>query len=118
MKQIAKFPSAAQADEAAMLLAAHGIVTNVSHKGAKSLGIFIQNDAQVTVWALLDEQLDDARQLLQNPDHEVTSGLSKAQFESFQASAKSGVFNAFNKAIVYGLALILLLLAALMYLST
>ena len=110
MKLVTKFERLTDADEAAMLLMSHGIVTHVSARGTKSLGYIIQNIADAGLWAILDHQYEDAVKVLDDHNHIVTTGLSEQELLEFEEHAEFNIFNSLNKALLYGVGLIIVML--------
>jgi hypothetical protein len=107
MKLIAYYENAGDADAAALLLRSRGILPYVSSQATKTLRGMIFASSKVGLWAVLDHQFDDAVLLLEDSDHEVSSGLSESEMLSFEDTASRNVFASLNKAIFFGLLLII-----------
>ena len=110
MKLIAKFDSVAEADAVAMQLRSVGIVTHVSHRGTKSLGHIMHSLADSGLWVVLEHQHEDALSFVNDYNHTVTTGLSDDEFREFQENAGKEIFNSLNKAIIYGVGIIFVML--------
>ena len=117
MQLLSKFNTVNDAEGAAALLKAHGIVTHVaSHTGTTLNGV-LHGVTEVAVWCVLDHQFEDARALLLNDQHLVTTGLSELEMEEFETSGSSYVFRSLNRALAAGVVLIVLLIGALYWMS-
>ena len=117
MKLIAKFKSTTDADSASMQLSSMGIVTHVSQRGTKNLGLPIDGLVDAGLWAVLDYQFDDAVKFINDNNHVITTGLSEEELIQFNKSAGDTVFKSLNRAIMYGVGIIILLLIAMYYMG-
>ena len=79
MKLVTEFLTAGEADLAASTLEKAGIATYVSNSDSARLPVASSYAGGVGVWVVVDEQLRDAQQLLENPDHEVQVELTDEQ---------------------------------------
>ena len=86
MKLVTEYLTAGEAELAASTLEAAGIVTFVSNSDSARLPIASSNAGGIGLWVVVDEQLWDAQQLLENPEHEVQSKLTEAQQQEIRAS--------------------------------
>lgn len=108
MNLVARYSDVESAEEAAMLLKSHGIPTHVSSSGIKSLKHFIHSNVEAGLWVLIDRQVDDALKVLEDPDHKVTTGLSRDELLELSTNAESRVFDTLNKGIMYGVGIIII----------
>lgn len=79
MKLVTEFLTAGEAELAASTLEAAGIATYVSNSDSARLPIASSRAGGIGLWVMIDDQLWDAQQLLEDPDHEVQSKLTEAQ---------------------------------------
>jgi hypothetical protein len=79
MKLVTEFLTAGEAELAASTLEAAGIATYVSNSDSARLPIASSRAGGIGLWVMVDDQLWDAQQLLEDPNHEVQSGLTEAQ---------------------------------------
>ena len=109
MLLIGNFEDVESADYAAELLRMQGIMTHVSSRDTKLLGSRVSGFIKSGLWVVLEHQHEDAIEFLNNDSHIVTTGLSPEEIAEFEALAKESSFDAFNKAIMWGLVLIAVL---------
>ena len=82
MKLLQRFGSPIEAQQACDFLRQHGIAAQVT--GADDLGGIAQlsrKPGRSKLWVMLDEQYEDALQLLENPDHQVEHPLEPEHIE-------------------------------------
>ncbi len=79
MKLVTEYLTAGEAELAASILEAAGIATFVSNSDSARLPIASSYAGGVGLWVVVDDQLWDARQLLEDPEHQVQSRLTEAQ---------------------------------------
>lgn len=77
MRLLARYPSLPQAEERAAFLRSRGIATHVAELSSLRPGLAHQDLDRAAVWAVLASQYDDARRLLDDPDHQPASGLDE-----------------------------------------
>jgi len=63
----------------------HGILTFISSKDSHRMGSFLTAATTVGVWVVLDEQYNDALNLLKNPEHEVSNPLSMEEMQIIES---------------------------------
>ena len=86
MKLVTEYFTASEAELAASNLEAAGIVTFVSNSDSAGLPVATSNAGGVGLWVVVDDQLWDARQLLEDPEHQVQSRLTEAQQQEIHES--------------------------------
>lgn len=107
MQLIEQYADLIQAEDAAMLLRKHGILTHISSKNSFVMSGYVTGAFKVGLWAVLDSQYPDACAFLNDQGHEITTGLSEAELLRLEASGKENAFNLFNKLLCYlGLAVL------------
>ncbi|MEO1203010.1 MAG: hypothetical protein AAFX10_09890 [Pseudomonadota bacterium] len=79
MKLLTEYLTAGEAELAASTLEAAGIATFVSNSDSAKLPVASSYAGGIGLWVVVDEQLWDAEQLLDNPDHEVRVTLTEEQ---------------------------------------
>ena len=86
MKLVTEFLTAGEAELAASHLEAAGIATFVSNSESARLPVATSNAGGIGLWVVVDDQHWDARQLLEDPEHQVQSMLTEAQQEEIHNS--------------------------------
>jgi len=86
LKLVTEFLTAGEAELAASNLEAAGIATFVSNSDSARLSIATSNAGGVGLWVVVDDQFWDARQLLEDPEHQVQSRLTEAQQQEIRDS--------------------------------
>ena len=114
MKLIRNFHYVEEAEQIAEQLRQQGIVTHISSKGLHG---YFKVAIKVGLWAVLDEQYEDALKFIADPAHTITSGLTPDQIEMLQQEASGSTFEMKNNAILYGVILIIALIVLLMTLG-
>ena len=117
MELLRYFETTAEAENLATLLYSHGIVTHVGSHTGTALGGMIQAVSKVGLWVVLEHQFEDAKALMDDDTHIVSTGLSSEEMAEFEGSGKAYVFGALNKAILGGVVLIGLLIYALIWIG-
>ena len=79
LKLVTEYLSAGEAEMAASNLEAAGIATFVSNSDSARIPVATSYAGGVGLWVVVDDQLWDAQQLLENPDHQVQATLTEAQ---------------------------------------
>lgn len=85
LKLLTEYLTAGEAELAASTLEAAGIATFVSNSDSAKLPVASSYAGGIGLWVVVDEQLWDAEQLLDNPDHEVRVTLSEEQRQEIHA---------------------------------
>ena len=98
------------AEHHAARLESKGIVTHVTAKHSQNLSRVFTGALKSGLWVLIDEQFEDAYQLLNNPKHKVTSGMDREKINEIKSSIKPLVHEQINTAIVYGVVLAVIML--------
>lgn len=91
MRMIAKYETRSEAQERAAFLQAHGIATHISDMTALRMNLAHQGRYRAGLWAMFEDQFEDAVGLLENPDHEVSNPLSVDQLEHVQTEGQAAV---------------------------
>lgn len=113
MEMIGKYASRSQAEERAAFLRSRGIATHVTDMSSLRLNLAHQGQYRAAVWAMLEPQFDDARALLEDPDHRVSSPLTSAQMEDLETQgAAQALDTVFRTTMLVGVAVVLALLAS------
>jgi len=86
LKLVTEYLTAGEAELAASNLEAAGIATFVSNNDSARIPIATSNAGGVGLWVVVDDQLWDAQQLLENPEHQVRSRLTEAQQQEIRES--------------------------------
>ena len=110
MKLIRNYHDISDAQQVAEQLRQQGIVTHISSKGLHG---YFRVAIKVGLWAVLDDQYEDAVKYIADPTHQISSGLSQAQIETLQHEVRDSSFAMMNNAIVYGVVLIIAMLLLL-----
>lgn len=85
MKLVTEFLTVGEAELASSTLEAAGIATFISNRDSARLPV-AGNAGGIGLWVMVDEQLWDAQQLLEDPDHQVQVQLTEAQQREIKAS--------------------------------
>lgn len=94
MKLLKEFESLADAEALENRLRAKGILTHISSAASKQLGAIATGATKVGVWAVLNEQVDDAVALLGNNKHIVKHFLAEEEMKNLEIESKSKMANA------------------------
>ena len=86
MKLVTEYLTAGEAELAASNLEAAGIATFVSNSDSARLPVATSNAGGVGLWVVVDDQLWDARQLLEDPAHQIQSRLTEAEQQEIHES--------------------------------
>ncbi len=89
MRMIERYASRSEAMERAAFLQANGIATHVSDMTAMRLNLAHQGQFRAGLWVVFEDQYEDARALLANPDHRVTSALSPEEIQHLQSDGEA-----------------------------
>lgn len=115
MKLLTGYYTKEEADDLQEYLEENGIAVYVEYEGSKGEGI------KYSVFAALEAQYEDARQLMANPDHVVVIRINIDQYQAYVASPQgsSNARMAFLKGIgiLWVVVAVLAALAALLILA-
>lgn len=106
MRLIARYSSVPEAEERAAFLRSRGIATHVSELTTLRPGLAHRDGARAAVWAVLGSQYEDARLLLQDPDHQPDHALDEKGMHELETEGSARA----RQSLIRGL---LLTLAAL-----
>ena len=90
MKLVAKYSSDADAALASHRLESKGIATFISSKRSFRLGSLFTGAFHVGLWVVLDHHFEDARRLLEDPNHKVSMPLTDNEMIEIKNSVQSG----------------------------
>ncbi|MGH1472584.1 MAG: hypothetical protein ACRBCS_15490 [Cellvibrionaceae bacterium] len=99
MKLLKEYTDLSDAENLSERLRRKGILTHVSSKNSKQLGSFQTGAVKVGVWAVLNEQENDAISLLTNKNHKVECQLSEKEMDSIEVKAKNNITGSTNKVL-------------------
>lgn len=121
MKLLKEFSSISDAESLVKKLRAKGVLTHLSSMNSNQLGAIATGAINVGVWAVLNEQADDAMALLSNNNHVVEKSLTEEEMLYLESQANESVTGSVNS-VLNRLALIaiaiLILVVAYSVLST
>lgn len=121
MKLLKEFSSISDAESLVKKLRAKGVLTHLSSMNSNQLGAIATGAINVGVWAVLNEQADDAMALLSNNNHVVEKSLTEEEMLYLESQANESVTGSVNS-VLNKLALIaiaiLILVVAYSVLST
>jgi hypothetical protein len=86
LKLVTEYLTDGEAELAASNLEAAGIATFISNSDSARLPVATRYAGGVGLWVVVDDQLWDARQLLEDPEHQVRSKLTEAQQQEIHES--------------------------------
>lgn len=110
MDMIGKYPSRSQAEERAAFLRSRGIATHVTDLTSLRFNAAHQGQFRAAVWALLEPQFEDARALLEDPDHKVKNPLSAEEMAHLESEGQVQAMDAlFRATMTVGIVLALVL---------
>lgn len=110
MRLIARYPSLSAAEERAAFLRSRGIATHVSNlTSIKPTPCGGQID-RAALWAVLASQYDDARLLLENPDHNAVNSLDENAMHELEHEGSAQA----QRAMIRGLLITLVVLGGLL----
>ena len=89
MKLLKQFQSHTEAQLLSEHMRDHGILTYIANTNTKNLGAIGAGPLPVGVWVIVNEQVDDAVQLLHDPNHPVFSPLTEEQMQAFDKDANT-----------------------------
>lgn len=120
MKLLKEFSSASDAEALVERLRAKGVLTHLSGMNSRRLGAIATGAMQVGVWAVLNEQVDDAIALLTNNIHLVENPLTEEEMLNLESQAKASMTSSVNSGLnklAVALLAILIMVAAYSVLS-
>ena len=85
MRLIAEYSNLVDAELASHRLESRGIATFVSSKRSYRMGALFTGAFRVGLWVVLDRQFEDARRLLDDPDHEVSMPLTSTELAEIRS---------------------------------
>jgi hypothetical protein len=88
MKLIALYDDIGEANQHSLLLRQSGVLTHVSSSNSYMLSQIKTGALRVGLWAVLDEQITDAKSLLENPNHIVKTALTEEQMLDLERAAR------------------------------
>jgi len=88
MRILSQYETLYDADSVSEMLKVRGIATYISGKHEEWAGSFSNGPAGAALWVVLDEQYEDAMQLLNDPDHKVKTALSAGDIRSLESSMR------------------------------
>ena len=110
MKLIEQYTDLHEAQADAVQLEANGIAVHVSSSDSHSLSKAQTGAYEVGVWAILEEQFEDAKALLNNPDHRVTTGLDDQAMTELKQQYEESSHLAMNDFMGYAVAFMCVLI--------
>lgn len=114
MEILARYATRSEAEERAAFLRARGIATHITDATSLRLNTAHYGQHRALLWGLLEPQFEDARALLEDPDHEVANPLTETQMTKIESAgvtrARDTVFR-YTMGIGLGLAVVLLAVA-------
>ena len=93
LKLVTEFLTAGEAELAASGLEAAGIATFLSNSDSARIPVASSRAGGVGLWVVVDDQLWDAQQLLEDPEHQVQTRLTQAQLQEIRASVSDTGLN-------------------------
>lgn len=106
---LSKYASRSEAEERAAFLRSRGIASHVTDMTSLRLNLAHQGRYRAALWAVLEDQAEDAAALLENPDHRAASALDEAGFARLEGEGA----DAARRAMMRGLTVTALVLAGL-----
>lgn len=114
MEILARYATRSEAEERAAFLRARGIATHITDATSLRLNAAHYGQHRALLWGLLEPQFEDARALLEDPDHEVANPLTETQMTEIESAgvtrARDTVFR-YTMGIGLGLVVVLLAVA-------
>jgi len=96
MKLLKEFTSTSDAEALVKRLRAKGVLTQLSSKSSKQLGAIATGAVKVGVWAVLNEQVNDAVALVANNKHIVEYALTEEEMLQLESQAKESMGSSVN----------------------
>jgi len=101
MKLIREYHGLVEAQDMAMRLREHGIVTHTSSTHSFILSGLATGAFKVGLWAVLDSQYEDACAYALDPLHEITSGLSEQEVIAWESQIPVQTNAVFSRFMLY-----------------
>lgn len=116
MTLLKEFVSASDAEALVERLRAKGVLTHLSGMNSNQLGAIATGTLKVGVWAVLNEQVDDAIALLTNNSHLVETPLTEEEMLNLESQAKESMTSSVNSGLnKLAVALVSILIMAAAY---
>ena len=93
MKLLDQYHDISKATELALMLRNEGILTYISSKRSYELGSVRTGVFKVGLWVVLDEQFEDAKKYLKNPNHIIGYKLSEEEMVALESEAEAAFSN-------------------------
>ena len=100
MKLLKEFTSTSDAEALVERLRAEGVLTHLSSTNSKQLGAIATGAVKVGVWAVLNEQVNDAVALVANNKHVVEFALTEEEMLHLESQAKESVAGPVNSVLI------------------
>ena len=110
MYLVASYSDSEVAQTISRKLESVGVFTCIKIDGSKILGLGFES---ASIYALSKEQQEDAISFIRNPNHRISSRLSKKEIEKLHSEASNLVMRKFN--IVIFLALVVIAIVVLLF---
>lgn len=107
MKLIREYNDANEAEIISNSLREKGVMSTVTSADSQRLGRFKSGSLKVGLWVMFEEQLNDAVQLLENPDHQPEYKIPLDEIHRIEAEAKIRHEKSLNRIIEKSAAYIL-----------
>jgi hypothetical protein len=88
MKLVTQYFELDEAEDASQRLRQSGVMTVVTGKQSYELGTRGSGPSQLGLWVVFDDQLEDAKKFLSNPEHIPERVISLEQMEEIEQSTK------------------------------
>ncbi|AQQ67656.1 hypothetical protein Mag101_08405 [Microbulbifer agarilyticus] len=120
MKLLREFTSLSDAELLSNRLRSKGILTHISGVNSKQLGAIATGTVKVGVWAVLNEQVDDATALLTNSRHTVRHQLTEEEMSRLESESQGKVaasLSSLLNKLVFALVALMIMVVAYSVLS-
>lgn len=97
MKLVREYDDANEAEIISVSLRERGVMTTVTSADSQRLGRFKSGSLKMGLWVMFEEQLNDAVQLLKNPEHEPEHCIPLDQMHRIETEAKVRHEKSFSK---------------------
>ncbi len=105
MNLLAQFNDVSQAEELSYELRERGVLTYVSSSNSFKLSSAQTGAVKVGLWAVLDEQYQDAKSYLDNPSHKIVTAFTQEQLveieQEFTAAQSKSAQKTVEKALAF-----------------
>ena len=99
MKLLKEFTSVSDAEALVERLRKKGVLAHISSANSKQIGAIATGGVKVGVWAVLDQQVNDAAALVSNNKHIVESALTEVEMLHLERQAKEGLAGSVNSTL-------------------